>query len=98
MKPIDLSDDPLGQMHLQDLRMPPGEKGSGAVRYAAAMYFYRHGMLGSKALEVYRTLAKDDLTNPLAVLRTAGCLQDKESSELLASIEMRSLAVTGRPS
>ncbi|MBG1230776.1 dimethylsulfonioproprionate lyase family protein [Aestuariivirga litoralis] len=44
------------------LRSPPGERGSGAVRYAAAMYFFQRGMLHARDLEAYRALSKVDGT------------------------------------
>ena len=50
------------------LRMPLGERGSGAVRYAAAMYFHAKGEVSHTELEAYRICAKDDREDPMAVL------------------------------
>ncbi len=55
------------------LKTAHATRGSGTIRYAAAMYFYQHGELSSKALEIYRTLAKDDNSDPRLALTTAEC-------------------------
>jgi hypothetical protein len=57
---------------LSDLIAPLGEPDSGKVRYAAAMYFHKRGWLSSSALEFYRSLAKDDASDPLHLLSMAG--------------------------
>ena len=51
-----------------DLSTPPGEPGSGRLRYAAAMHFYNRGMLDPEALEVYRILALIDAEDPAPLL------------------------------
>ena len=53
---------------LADLRTPPGQPGSGRVRYAAATHFYNRGMLSADALEVYRILALIDAEDPAPLL------------------------------
>lgn len=45
-----------------------GERGSGCVRYAAAMYFNRRGMIGEETLEAYRICAPDDDKDPAALI------------------------------
>ncbi|WP_233493307.1 hypothetical protein [Ruegeria atlantica] len=42
-----------------------GTPGSGAIRYAAAMYFFKIGKLSAEMLEVYRTCSKFDAEDPL---------------------------------
>ncbi len=59
--------------HLASL---PGSPGSGMARYAAAMYFHKRGFISIHALEVYRTLAKDDKRDPVAILNNASCDKD----------------------
>ncbi len=62
----------VDSMQRAHLIAPLGQKGSGNARYAAAMFFHQRGELGSEALELYRTLAKDDVADPLALLTKAG--------------------------
>ena len=59
-----------------DLDAVPGEPGSGFVRYAAAMYFHRRGMIGDETLEVYRVCAKFDCEDPLQMLLKLGLADD----------------------
>ena len=56
----------------QFLTAPAGDKGSGRVRYAAAMYFYGRRMLSGGALEVYRICAKQDHEDPRPALAALG--------------------------
>jgi hypothetical protein len=49
---------------LCELCLPPGMAGSGRRRYAAAMWYFWKGDLTEESLEVYRTLALDDRTDP----------------------------------
>jgi hypothetical protein len=51
---------------------PLGEPWSGRTRYAAAMYFYRKGVLGAEALEVYRLCSRLDAQDPLSIIRQRG--------------------------
>lgn len=46
------------------LTMAIGVTGSGAVRYAAAMYFYNRLQLSDDLLEIYRRCCKFDAENP----------------------------------
>jgi hypothetical protein len=46
------------------LATPVGLRGSGRVRYAAAMYFYQRRMISEDILEVYRACSKNDLIDP----------------------------------
>ena len=46
------------EVQLRFLNTPQGEAGSGAMRYAAAMYFFQHGMIGERELEEYRAQSK----------------------------------------
>lgn len=50
------------------LNTPPGTKGTGTIRYAAAMYFYQGGQMPEHDLEIYRSLAKDDDADPKPLL------------------------------
>jgi hypothetical protein len=56
------------EQQLAFLRMPPGQPGSGRIRYAAAMHFSNRHMLSQDALEVFRILAKEDATDPRPLL------------------------------
>lgn len=69
-------DDPDLTAQLRLLRSPVGERGSGLVRYAAAMFFYRHNMMDAGALEVYRAFAKEDTADALPVALAQGCALD----------------------
>jgi hypothetical protein len=53
----------------------------GQIRYAAAMYFYNRGMIGDKALEIYRSHAKDPAADPLKALAAANCQDQIELTE-----------------
>lgn len=48
---------------------PLGQPWSGRARYAAAMYFYRKGVLSADALEVYRICSRLDHEDPLPIIR-----------------------------
>jgi hypothetical protein len=50
------------------LNTDTGAIGSGTTRYAAAMYFYQLGQMSVRHLEIYRSLAKDDVTEPKPLL------------------------------
>jgi hypothetical protein len=52
---------------LRLLDAPVGEPGSGMVRYAAAMYLNRRGLISDDLLEIYRVCARMDETDPRAV-------------------------------
>lgn len=62
-----MTEQPDGDACLADLIRPVGERGSGAARYAAAMYFYNEGTLSSGMLEVYRMCSKFDAEDPISV-------------------------------
>ena len=47
----------LAQQH-ELLCATVGPKGSGAKRYAAAMFFYNMGLIGDDMLEIYRRCSK----------------------------------------
>ncbi|MEM7268235.1 MAG: hypothetical protein AAF401_03165 [Pseudomonadota bacterium] len=47
------------------LSKPPGEAGSGAKRYAAAMYLYQRGEMSAELLEIYRRCCKFDDEDPV---------------------------------
>lgn len=59
---------PQDQVALTALLTPCGIKGSGRVRYGAAMYFNRKGELSDSALEVYRICAPRDGEDPAGLL------------------------------
>ena len=54
------------------LETPVGDPGSGLVRYAAAMHFFRRGVLGSELLEIYRICARQDGADPRRVAEIEG--------------------------
>lgn len=49
-----------------------GEPGSGAGRYAAAMYFYNQGRISVELLEIYRRCSKFDFEDPIKLARHEG--------------------------
>lgn len=49
-----------------------GKPGSGATRYAAAMYFFKNGELSAEMLEIYRRCSKFDTEDPLDLARYEG--------------------------
>ena len=49
-----------------------GNPGSGYVRYAAAMHFYKQGELSLELLEIYRICCKFDLEDPILIARKQG--------------------------
>ena len=53
---------------LAELASPPGPKGSGRLRYGAAMALYHQGKLSDAALEVYRICSLLDRQNPNVLL------------------------------
>ncbi len=61
------------QLQYQLLNSTSAATDGGQVRYAAAMYFYNRGMIGEKALEVFRGLAKEPTADPRKVLAAAHC-------------------------
>jgi hypothetical protein len=65
----------------QLLRSASAAADGGQVRYAAAMYFYNRGMLGEKALEIYRAHAKEPSADPLKALAAAKCQDQIERAE-----------------
>ncbi|HEV2506352.1 MAG TPA: hypothetical protein VGV39_24980 [Mesorhizobium sp.] len=51
---------------------PLGQPWSGRARYAAAMYFYKHGEMNAETLEVYRICSRLDAEDPLPIIRDRG--------------------------
>ena len=49
-----------------------GTPASGAVRYAAAMYFYAEGLLPAETLEIYRRCCNIDDEDPVDLARFEG--------------------------
>jgi hypothetical protein len=49
-----------------------GVYGSGAKRYAAAMYFYTLGMMPTGMLEIYRRCSRCDHEDPIDLARFEG--------------------------
>lgn len=66
--PFTATDEERRERRLLDT--PLGEKGSGRVRYAAAMYLHGRGLMGNAELEAYRICAKDDAADPRSVLES----------------------------
>ncbi|MER9345101.1 hypothetical protein NKI41_30845 [Mesorhizobium sp. M0601] len=60
----------------QLINTPLGEKWSGRTRYAAAMFFYKHGEMSAETLEAYRICARLDSTDPLPIIRDRGIGRD----------------------
>lgn len=46
-----------------------GDPGSGAVRYAAAMYFFNQSFLSCEVLEIYRRCCKFDNEDPVELVK-----------------------------
>ena len=57
---------------LELLTTPTGLPASGRTRYAAAMYFFRCGMISHETLEVYRICSPLDREDPHMLLKTRG--------------------------
>lgn len=57
---------------LTHLHTPLGVKGSGRVRYGAAMALWRDGVISADVLEVYRVAAAHDARDPLSELSSKG--------------------------
>ncbi len=55
--------------HWNQISTPPGVEWSGRSRYAAAMYFYRHGQMDAETLEIYRICSRLDEEDPVTVMR-----------------------------
>jgi hypothetical protein len=51
---------------------PLGEPWSGRTRYAAAMFFYKRGLMDPPTLEVYRICSRLDHQDPLSIIRERG--------------------------
>lgn len=66
------ADDTEDQRALRRLVTPPGQPGSGRVRYAAAMHFNRKGQLSDAALEVFRICSPLDGEDPAPLLAARG--------------------------
>jgi hypothetical protein len=49
-----------------------GSNGSGAMRYGAAMFFYKLGSVSEEMLEIYRSCSKFDAEDPVDVARFEG--------------------------
>ncbi len=62
--------------NLRLIRTPAGQPWSGRTRYAAAMFLYQAGLMGSDALEVYRILSRLDHEDPETALKTIGMSVD----------------------
>lgn len=63
---------------------PLGEDWSGRARYAAAMYFYKHGQMNAETLEVYRVSSRLDNQDPMPIIRERGI-----GADWLAKVEAR---------
>ena len=61
---------------LDFVRVPAGGKGSGLVRYGAAMHLYHCHFISPETLEVFRICAPDDRLDPLAELARLGLGHD----------------------
>lgn len=54
------------------INTPLGEDWSGRTRYAAAMFFYKRGLMDASTLEVYRICSRLDHQDPLSIIRERG--------------------------
>jgi hypothetical protein len=54
------------------LAAPIGQRGSGAIRYGAAMFFYVRGEMPAEMLEIYRMCSKFDGEDPVKIARFEG--------------------------
>lgn len=54
------------------LHAPLGHRGSGRIRYGAAMALWRDGQISEEVLEVYRVASAHDARDPLLILRERG--------------------------
>lgn len=54
------------------LATPIGGQGSGAARYAAAMYFYTYDMMPLNMLEIYRCCSNLDSEDPIELAEFEG--------------------------
>lgn len=54
------------------INTPLGEDWSGRTRYAAAMFFYKRGLMDAPTLEVYRICSRLDHQDPLSIIRERG--------------------------
>ena len=68
---MNAADDELARQRAL-LAAPPGARGSGKVRYAAAMYFYAEGLLPAETLEIYRRCCNIDDEDPVDLARFEG--------------------------
>jgi hypothetical protein len=78
---------PEDASQLADLHTPPGQPGSGRVRYAAATHFYNRGMLSAEALEVYRILAFIDAEDPAPLLARTTAIPEASITRLVAAAD-----------
>ena len=53
------------EMQKELLALPVGQRGSGAARYGAAMYFYQQKLMSAELLEIYRRCCKFDYEDPV---------------------------------
>ena len=60
------------ELQMAFLRTDVGVPGSGAVRYAAAMYFHKEKSMPHNMLEIYRICSKFDQEDPLVVAKFEG--------------------------
>ncbi len=74
--------------HRKLLDTAVGGKGSGAARYAAAMFFYNKGLIGTDMLEIYRRCSKFDKEDPIDLARFEGVsLLSIDSKRALRAVE-----------
>ena len=64
--------DPDFRQQRHSLLAAVGTPGSGADRYAAAMYFFQLHMMSARMLEIYRRCSKFDHEDPLDLARREG--------------------------
>ena len=69
------------RIQYEQLRSPSASLGAGKMRYAAAMYFYQKAALSDMVLEIYRSVAKDDLTSPLKLISALGRQNEIEEEQ-----------------
>lgn len=71
-----LADDVEFKAQRRLLTLPVGQPGSGAARYAAAMFFYQQKLMSAELLEIYRRCCKLDAEDPVDLAAFEGVLHD----------------------
>lgn len=74
---------------MNNLSLPLGIKGSGRVRYAAAMELYQRGLISAESLEIYRIASARDWQDPapmLSEIRGEFVVKPAQATDLIARL------------